>query len=442
MKKLVIIYLLAAIYLNAQESSNNLTIYNGGFSVVKTNTNIKLYKGINNIVFKDFSEQIEANSLNLDIKAKQLEKSFININPDIMQLLRNYIDNDIKIANENSSIEGTLINIDNGIIIKTKDNKYVIINDINKYNIFLNDLLLDLNKKREFVFKVESNKESTEPAQFTYITNGLGWSTDYVAYIDKSSTKLNLEGWVNLRNNTGINFENTSIKLMAGEIQKNREYAANALMSKTMNKSISDEQNVEANSFSDMYSYNYPNKINLQKNEFKQLPLISKQGINIINKYYYYSNNFNSESNINIAIEINNSEKNGLGIPIPQGNIRIFKQDGDTYELIGNNTINQTAKDEILRIQTGSSFDLIGKSELLETTKISDKSYIYIREITLKNKKNEDVNINVVAYLGRGFEIINSDEKYTTENSDKINLDIKVAKNSEKKFKIKYKLNF
>ncbi len=443
MNKILLMMIISVLSIDAQNNFNNLTIYNGGFSVVKTNTEFELKKGINKLVFKDFSEQIEISSLNLKINATQLEKSFININPDINSILKKYIGMNIKLIGKDGQIDGTLLSIDNGIIIKTKDSKFAFINNLDNYNIFFDEMLLDLEKKKEFFFVVESNKTSKEYAQISYVTNGLGWHTEYVAYLDKDSKKMNLEGWVNLLNNTGIDFENTSVKFIAGEVERsyNKFEARDEIRSIAPLSSMSQLTGIEPKSFGELYSYTYPRSITLLKNELKQLPLISKKNINIQNKYNFYSNEYNNnETNLDVVVEMKNDDKNGLGIPIPAGNIKIFKQDGDTFELIGSNTINNTPKDAILRIKTGSSFDLIGKSETMEQIQISDRVFEYNREITLKNRKNEDVSIEVFAFIERGFEVLSSDEKYVRENSNQIKFTVIVNKNTVKKFNFKYRI--
>ena len=446
MRVVFLIMIISVLGLNAQNNSNNLTIYNGGFSLVKKATEFDLKKGANNLVFRDFSEQIEINSLNLSINAKQLEKSYVNIIPDVFSILRKYIGKNIKLMGDYRIIEGILQSIDNGIIIKTNDNKFAIINDIMKYNIYLDEMLIDLEKKKEFVFVVESEQAKKEKAQFTYLTNGLGWNTEYLAYIDKNSKKMNLEAWINLQNNTGIDFENTSVKFIAGNLEKREKVYSRRTFEDAgaMNNALSPsfETNVEAKQFGDLYSYPYPRKITLLKNELKQLPLIYKQDISVNNKYNYSSNSYNNEEvNVDVIVELKNDDKNGLGIPLPAGNVKIFKEDDDAYELIGANNINHTAKGETLRIKIGSAFDLIGKSETLESKRVADKVYEYVREITLKNRKDEAVEIDVVAELQKGYEIISSDEKYTPENAYRIKLLVKIDKNSEKKFKIKYRVN-
>jgi len=446
LKALFLILIISAITLNAQINSNNLTIYNGGFSLVKSTTEYELKKGISNLVFRDFSEKIEINSLTLSINSKQLEKSYVNIVPDIFSILRKYIGRKIKLMGEDGQIEGILLSIDNGLIIKTNDEKFVIINDLSHYNIFLDEMLVDLGKKKEFVFIVESDQAKKEKAQFTYLTNGLGWHTEYSAYIDKEAKKMNLEGWINLLNNTGIDFENTSVKFIAGNIEKNQKtYSKQVRQDATgQNDALMPtyETNVEAKQFSDLYSYPYPRKITLLKNEFKQLPLIYKNDISVKNKYNYSSKDYkNTESNLDVIVEIKNEENNGLGIPLPAGNIRIFKQDGDTYELIGINNVNHTAKGETLSIKIGTAFDIFGKSEMLETKKIADNVYEYVREFTLKNRKNEAVEVDIIADLRKGFEIISSDEKYTQVNAYQIKFLVKVDKETVKKFKLKYKVS-
>ncbi|HRP01345.1 MAG TPA: DUF4139 domain-containing protein [Candidatus Kapabacteria bacterium] len=446
MKKLIV-FLMTIITLNAQENSNYLTIYNGGFSVVKNNTEFKLNKGINRLTFKDFSDQVEISSINLDIQGKVLEKSFINSTNDINSILKQYIGKNISLLSKDGNIFGTVLSANNTLIVKTNDGKFAFVNNIDRYSIIVDDMLLDLDKKKEYTFVVESESNTKVPAQISYLTNGLGWKTEYTAYIDSDSKKMNLEGWVNVINNSGIDYTNSNIKFIAGNIEKNQDggnyQEQRTFTSALMMKSARDMSNIEAKSFSDLYTYSYPSTITLLKGEFKQLPLIAKQNISIQNKYNFYSFDYNNnETNLNIIVEIKNDSKNGLGIPLPAGNIKIFKQDGKSYELIGENAIEHTAKDETLRIKTGSAFDLLGKSETIESTQISDRVIEQTREITLKNRKDEDVTIDVLANLGRAYEVLSSDENYNKENANQIKFTVKVSKNSEKKFKFKYRLKW
>jgi hypothetical protein len=60
--------------------------------------------------------------------------------------------------------------------------------------------------------------------------------------------------------------------------------------------------------------------------------------------------------------EFHNSAAQGLGIPLPKGRVRFYRQDADRQlEFTGENSIDHTPKDETLRIYTGNSFDLVGE---------------------------------------------------------------------------------
>ena len=71
-----------------------------------------------------------------------------------------------------------------------------------------------------------------------------------------------------------------------------------------------------------------------------------------------------AESDTKVAImrEFKNSEANHLGMPLPKGRVRFYKQDNDKQlEFTGENMIDHTPKDETVRIYTGNAFDLVGE---------------------------------------------------------------------------------
>ena len=59
-------------------------------------------------------------------------------------------------------------------------------------------------------------------------------------------------------------------------------------------------------------------------------------------------------------IEISNTESNKLGIPMPKGIVRVFKEDSadGSLEFIGEDRIDHTPKDENITLNTGNAFDI------------------------------------------------------------------------------------
>ena len=63
--------------------------------------------------------------------------------------------------------------------------------------------------------------------------------------------------------------------------------------------------------------------------------------------------------------EFKNSAENHLGMPLPKGRVRFYRRDDDgQLEFTGENEIDHTPKDELIRIYTGNAFDLTGATAL------------------------------------------------------------------------------
>ena len=104
--------------------------------------------------------------------------------------------------------------------------------------------------------------------------------------------------------------------------------------------------------------------------------------------------NLGTQSNkkVDIYLQIKNTEKNGLGIPLPAGRLRVYKQDeaDATNEFIGEDVIQHTPKDEEVLVKLGSAFDIVGERKQTDFTPNYDGHVITeIFEIKLRNHKKE-----------------------------------------------------
>lgn len=52
----------------------------------------------------------------------------------------------------------------------------------------------------------------------SYLARGFSFEADYVAKLNSSSTRMNLEGWITLRNDTGASFRQAAVQLVAGRL--------------------------------------------------------------------------------------------------------------------------------------------------------------------------------------------------------------------------------
>lgn len=102
-------------------------------------------------------------------------------------------------------------------------------------------------------------------------------------------------------------------------------------------------------------------------------------------------------------IELTNSEKNKLGIPLPKGTVRVFKADESdgSLQFIGEDSINHTPKDENITIKTGNAFDITANKVVSNLTS-SIGYYLANLNLTISNHKNIEAEIVVEISNSRG----------------------------------------
>src|SRR5207248_7897663 len=183
-----------------------------------------------------------------------------------------------------------------------------------------------------------------------------------------------------MQNHTCKTFENARIKLLAGDVNKVQPLPASrvyAMEAKAMDAAAVTAP-VTEKSFDEFHLYTLQRATTLRDEQTKQVEFVRAEGIRAQRLYiydgaqmgpYYYSGfiqdpSYGTQSNPKVWVmqEFKNSETNHLGIPLPKGRARFYRQDDDAQlQFIGENLLDHTPKDEILRIYTGNAFDLVGE---------------------------------------------------------------------------------
>ena len=141
----------------------------------------------------------------------------------------------------------------------------------------------------------------------------------------------------------------------------------------------------------------------------------------------------------------NTKENGGLGLPLPKGRTRFYRQDDadGRLEFVGENTIDHTAKNETVRIYTGNVFDIAVERKVTDTKHSSrqdqgEEAY----EITLRNRKAEAVEVRVTEHFYRGpnWEIIAQSDP--SEKTDAKTAEFRVKLQPDEEKKITYRVRY
>ena len=116
-----------------------------------------------------------------------------------------------------------------------------------------------------------------------------------------------------------------------------------------------------------------------------------------------------ASSRVEVFLEFDNREAAGLGIPLPAGRLRVSQLDeaDDTLEFIGEDVIDHTPRDETVRINLGSAFDVVGERQQVDfQVDTRARRMEETIEIRVRNHKDEAVNVEVLEHAGGDWELV------------------------------------
>ncbi len=443
-----------------------LIVYNQDVGLVKEKREVELKKGIQEIRIVDVASQIEPTSVHFksltDVKGCiVLEQNFEYDLLSQQKLLEKYIDKEIEIKEyieENSkqiekTKKGILLSIHDGKVVKIGDKIYL----NPQGTIVLPEIPEGLITKPTLSWLVSSNKEEKHLIEISYLTNGINWTADYVLVVDKEDKSLDLAGWVTIDNRSGRSYKEAKLKLIAGDINRIKpEYGVRRdLLYKTTIAPVQ-EQQFQEKEFFEYHIYNLQRRTTIKDNEKKQIEFIQAYNISTKKLYIYDGAKFNWLADVSttddlygercnkkvwVMLEFKNSKENNLGIPLPKGKIRVYKKDADEMlQFIGEDRIDHTPKDEVVRIYLGNAFDIVGERILLDKKSGSDWTELKIK-ITIKNRKKENIEIKIVEHhFATNWKILESSHEYLKKSFDTVEFLVPVQ--AEKEKSVEYKVRY
>ncbi len=431
-----------------ERKSVAVTVYNQNIGIVKDVRNLDIKSGKSEIEIRDVAQMIDPTSVHINLDGEVIEQNYKYDLVNFDKILQKYIDKDIQLISETGEmLEGKLLsNYGGQIVLQKKEGGLLMIPNTGKYRFNVSSLPEGLITKPTLVWLVNSSQSKKQDVEISYQTSGFNWHAEYVAVLNENDSKLDLNSWVSVENNSGATYDNALLKLVAGDVNLVRptQYATDEVrLYKT--ESVQAGQQFEEKEFFEYHIYNLERPTNLANNETKQISLFGASNVNITKKFLYksgqrYWNNSSSTGKVSVVVEFENKENNNLGVPMPKGKVRVMKSDGKSIEFVGEDMIDHTPREEKVKLKIGDAFDIVVEETQTEFKKISDKVNEQSFEIKIKNRKKEDVVVEVERYLGLNWDLIGSSFEHQKKDAQNITFKVPVKKNDENvlKFKVRY----
>jgi len=276
-------------------------------------------------------------------------------------------------------------------------------------------------------WQIFSRTAESFPAELSYLTHGFNWHATYnvvasgAKAADSGTEPVDVVGWVTMSNNSGTDFTDARVKLMAGDVAVVRRGYAGVIggIAQATESVMVAPPSVTKKAFDDFHLYDLHRTVTLKNGETKQVEFIHVAGVPVTRKYVYdgaelpaysYGGQYTDSSmgvastkKVHIELEFVNSKKNHLGMPLPAGRIRFYRTDSDgQMEFVGESMIDHTPEDGKVEVSTGTAFDVTGERKQMDfhvnyNGHTMDESYW----ITVKNAKDKPVKVDVLEHMFR-----------------------------------------
>ncbi|HVY83469.1 MAG TPA: hypothetical protein VG994_20960 [Steroidobacteraceae bacterium] len=444
-----------------------------GYAMIRQERMLNLANGRSTVKFTDVAALIDPTTVTFaslsDPRTRVLEQNFQFDLVSTDKLLLKYIDKPITIeravGNQAITVSGTLLSSVDGLVLKTNDG----IQALQGYtSVRFPELPGGLNTKPTLVWDILAPRAGEQRTRVTYQTGGITWWADYNLIFnegkDANSGQLDLSAWVSIINQSGATYPDAKLKLIAGDVHRAPPPLAPMYRKQMLEAAAAstDAGGFEQKSFFEFHLYTLGRPTTLPNNSTKQIELFDQARQIPAKKvlvYYglsappYFAPNpatdrdlgLQSNKKVDVYLEFKNDKQYGLGVPLPAGRIRVSQLDAaDTsLEFIGEDRIDHTPKDEMVRVKLGSAFDVVG--ERRQTDFAVDSKARWLEEafeIKLRNHKDQPVDVLVKESLYRwsNWTILSKTHDFTKEDARTITFPVKVAKDGETtvRYRVRY----
>ncbi|MHC4923710.1 MAG: DUF4139 domain-containing protein [Planctomycetota bacterium] len=438
-----------------------------GFAIVKDRRKVALQQGRQTYSFTDVASRIDATtvhfrSLTDPAGTTVLEQNYEYDLVDANRMLEKHIDHGITATlSDGTQVSGTLLSFDGAqIVVRDRTGGVRIVRrGDNLKDLSFAALPEGLITRPTLKWDVLAKTAGDHLVDVAYETKGMGWSADYTAVLGKNDTTVDLSAWVTIRNQSGATYKDARLKLVAGDIHRAPApglAGPRAPMRARSGAMEMDAGGFEEKSFFEYHLYTLGRATTLPDRSMKQIELFDPatavpcrkifvyDGAKGMNWWHGSSGNVNrswlpaSNKKTDVYVEFENEKKAGLGIPLPAGRIRVHKRDdadGD-MELVGEDRIDHTPRDETVRLLLGQAFDVVG--ERVQTDFIYNRGrneVIESFEIRVRNHKDEaiEVKISERMYRWSQWEITKKSHDYEKLDYRIIAIPVKVPARGETK---------
>jgi hypothetical protein len=276
-----------------------------------------------------------------------------------------------------------------------------------------------------------------------YLSYGFDWDAHYRLVLNESENSADFISEANVINQSRMNFNNLSLQLVEGNLR--RPSAKSGLQPQRYRSGRATALDIapelpSEETLGDFHIFRpLKEKTDFIRGEKITVRLYETRSVSF-EKMYVFENSERSkrEEPLNVEISFANSENNNLNIPLPQGKVNLYYENGASLEFAGEDYLRQIPKGETATVKAGRAFDVIGKRTVLNYNR-QQKSEEASIEIVIKNKRETDIDVRIVEHIRGDWVVKEASENFTKKDASTIHFPITVKSGSSNTLSYTYR---
>lgn len=383
-----------------------VTIYQNGQSLIQDTRRLTIPAGRSKQEFPDVSAQIRAETVTLTGPGIGIVEQ--NFDYDLLtpaKLMEKAVGQNVTLIRTNPAtgaevrVPAKVLAANGGVVLQVGNTIEVLRDDGLPVRVIFDKVPPNLRARPTLSVTLEA-KGGVTPTTLTYLTPGLGWNSDYVTLFDDAKQTIDVQGWVTLTNNTGTDYSNANVLLVAGNPNGGggrRNYTTPWNQSTgTIDQPGTESSNRER--LGDYYLYPLAERTTIANAQQKQVSFLDVKAAPA-RKAYEFNNGWlatNDAASASSVLKFSTSRSGGLGDQLPAGTMRVYMRDkrGDP-QFIGESMIEATPMGSAMSIRTGDAFDVKVKTVVEERNRLSSSRWQTKMRYEFTNARNEPVTVDL-----------------------------------------------
>lgn len=404
-----------------------LTVYSQNFAMVSENRSVDLPAGGTTVRVAGVSRMLDQNSVMFsfpDARDVKASSSTYDLGMDTSgELLSRFLGQEVTLVYRGDNGQagerqkGILEVAQTGNVVVRVGDKYV----VNP------DATIEAPANAGIVTIPQLSAEVTTKAaakgtmNVAYLTEGLSWSADYTLTLAPGSSDLGIECWATINNQSGADYPGAKINFVAGGPNRSVRASRAKMEGGPGGGGAFDEefgfgdaaqmrmapQAGSPTSVGELYAYPYESIATVRHNQTNRVLMMSADAVRAERDYSIMLPSFGRwygslpdasyRHQAKLGLNFSNSEKTGLGKPLPMGSVRVYEPStGGAPVYIGAAQIGNTPKDGKIHLTLSDVFDVYATAKILKKRVINKKQSEYTFEAVIHNEKKLALEVRLV----------------------------------------------